>query len=216
MTNRDEFDPSTLNTNDPLAMQIDWKPRGHFGLNYRYCGLVRISSNQLEFRATLQMKLYSLLHFSFLAVILILSYFAKSSDGSLFTMTIEEWKFFIFFVFLYLSIGLMSGSLDFKFRIVFDKNRGLFWKGFRSPKKEIAKKGKFCIARLDDIHAIQIVSNFFRDSESTSEFTSYELNLVQHNGERINIISHSKYEILLEESVELSRFLSVPIWNAVT
>ncbi|KFE29417.1 hypothetical protein DN31_3870 [Vibrio mimicus] len=47
-----------------------------------------------------------------------------------------------------------------------------------------------------------------------SSYTSYELNLVFKDGERINIMDHGKGKDIDDSAKNLGKFLNVPIWKA--
>jgi hypothetical protein len=84
--------------------------------------------------------------------------------------------------------------------MTFDKKQGVFFKG-RRPKKE----NKKAFARLEDIHAIQLLENR----------SGAELNLVLNDGSRIYVITHrSKRQIRIDGDL-LSKFLNIPVWDAI-
>ncbi len=102
--------------------------------------------------------------------------------------------------------------------IIFSRNNGYFWKGRlkegESPEQSPLKT--YC--RLKEIEALQIVSERVRSSSSSSSggsssFKSYEINLVLHNGERINVIDHGNRKKLLEDAEKLASFLGVQVWD---
>jgi hypothetical protein len=100
---------------------------------------------------------------------------------------------------LFLAVGILvtrntSGPMT------FDKKRGVFFKG-RKPKTE----NKKAFARLEDIHAIQLLENR----------TGAELNLVLKGGGRICVITHrSKRQTRIDGDL-LSKFLNIPVWDAI-
>jgi len=52
---------------------------------------------------------------------------------------------------------------------------------------------------LEDIHALQLISEYFRGGGSL--YDCYELNLVLENGKRINVVSHGDEDKLREDKV---------------
>jgi hypothetical protein len=99
--------------------------------------------------------------------------------------------------------------------IVFDNQVGYFWIGHKAPNMtnstEISKKH----ARLQEIHALQIISEYCDSSSSdSSPYYSYELNLIFHNGQRINVVDHAKLHKLREDATDLAEFLRKPVWDA--
>ena len=68
-------------------------------------------------------------------------------------------------------------------------------------------------AGLEDIHALQLISEYCRGSKRS--YYSYELNLVLRNGRRINVMDHGDSEKLREDAKTLSQFLEKPLWDAI-
>ena len=97
--------------------------------------------------------------------------------------------------------------------IVFDKGNGYFWKGRKSPQDVIEISSlKKCI-QLDQIHAIQLVSEYIHTSKSS--FYSYELNLVLEDARRMTVVDHGNLKRLREDAGKLSEFLGKPIWDGI-
>ena len=67
--------------------------------------------------------------------------------------------------------------------------------------------------KLDDIHAIQLISEYI--SGKKSSYYSYELNLVLKDASRINVIDHGNDSTISSNAKVLSRFLDVPVWDAI-
>lgn len=117
---------------------------------------------------------------------------------------------------LFAAVG--AGMLAFGARpVIFDKETGTAWRGWRDPRSDFEhgqeRSGVLC--RLDDIHALQIVSEFIRSSKSSSSsYTSYELNLVMLDGKRLNVVDHGDVAQLRKDAAELGVFLEVPVWDA--
>ena len=99
--------------------------------------------------------------------------------------------------------------------VVFDKETGTAWRGWREPRSDFEhgqeRSGVFC--RLDDIHAIQIVSEYIRSNKNKS-YTSYELNLVMADGKRLNVVDHGDVAQIRKDAAELGVYLEVPVWDA--
>lgn len=69
-------------------------------------------------------------------------------------------------------------------------------------------------AGLEDIHALQLLSEYCRGGKKRSYY-SYELNLVLRNGRRINVMDHGDCKKLREDAQTLSEFLDKPVWDAI-
>jgi len=93
--------------------------------------------------------------------------------------------------------------------VVFDKPSGYFWKGWQKPWN--GKMGNK--ARLRDIVALQIIHKTVSAERGT--VTMFELNILLKNKERLNVIDQGNFKVLSEDAQQLSRFLGVPLWNAV-
>ena len=90
--------------------------------------------------------------------------------------------------------------------IVFDRARGMHWKGWRTPAS--ATGG---VVALDEIHALQVVSE--RCSGHRKGYFSYELNIVLSDGQRINVVDHGDLRRIRVDGGHLASFLHVPFWN---
>ena len=96
--------------------------------------------------------------------------------------------------------------------IVFDKVRGVFWKGRKKPGEVFDRRSLKNFTGLEVVHALQIISEYCRGSKSS--YYSYELNLVLKDGKRINVVDHGSIRKLREDAEILSKFLSIPVWDA--
>lgn len=96
---------------------------------------------------------------------------------------------------------LMSLLSLYKFAqpMVFDRQSGTFWQGYRQ-----VKTGNNNL--LSRIYAIQVKPGFDR-------LGGYELNLVMTDRSRINLMEHRCDKILKGNAKRLAAFLDVPIWQ---
>jgi hypothetical protein len=69
-------------------------------------------------------------------------------------------------------------------------------------------------ARLEEIHALQLVAENCRSDNDT--YRSYELNLILKDGKRINVVDHGNESKLREDAQTLSRFIEKPVWDAIS
>jgi len=69
------------------------------------------------------------------------------------------------------------------------------------------------LAPLDQVHALQLVSEYC--SGNKSSYYSYELNLVLKDGRRVNVIDHGNINRIRQDAQTLSNFLGKPVWNAL-
>jgi hypothetical protein len=220
---RKTFDPSLFG--DPIAMQTDWTPANSGGANFRTHKLVNVNSRRLEFRATIGAKLFFLsvllfgMIFLLIGVGILLGFVYQFLSGGL-SFDIETEIIPLLFGGLIFSLfGLIfsffGGYLlyDGITPIVFDKQKGFFWKGRKSPDEVFDKKILPYFAKLEDIHALQLISKHC--SKNDGSYYSYELNLVLENGKRINVVDHGNKNKLRKEANNLSAFLAKPVWDAI-
>ena len=96
--------------------------------------------------------------------------------------------------------------------MVFDKMKSSFWKGRKTPEKGFPQNVPKDCVHLQDIHAIQLISEFV---SGKSSYYSYELNIVKKDGSRLNVIDHGSKAKLKQDDHALSMFLNKPIWDAI-
>ncbi len=201
------FDPSRFG--DSLASQIDWTPAKRGGTNFRTHKLTTVGPNRIEFRASIGAKLFSLLFFFLglgVSAALAVSWFkgdeAPFEPGLLVPLLLGL---------LFMAIGgylFYSGTKP----IVFEKARGVFWKGRKGPDEAIDSRNTGSYVRLDHVHAVQLISEYV--SGGKNSFYSYEMNLVLQDGKRINVVDHGNLNRIREDGKMLSLFLGKPLWDA--
>jgi hypothetical protein len=122
------------------------------------------------------------------------------------------WLFRDFELGLFLGlIGLYIAYMSFS-PICFDRKRGYKdgWP-WASDEENIA---------LDEIHALQIIRGLSDGgpppSGGMSSYITFELNLVSRTGARVAVSRLSKLQVIEDIAKELSEFLGVEVWNAVS
>lgn len=93
-------------------------------------------------------------------------------------------------------------------KYIFDKTMGYYWKGGVFGAKITNPNHLKKATRLDDIYALQLVQTVGRSGE-----TSYELNVVFHQGKRAWLTSRFELQKLQTAAQELAEFLEVPLWD---
>lgn len=220
--NRKKVDPSQLG--DPVSMQTDWTytSKGMMGgANFRTHKLVKVNSARLEFRATMGALLFYLVFLVGPVVAFIGILYKLSSGGfsfKVFSFNMETILPVViavvitpfFAIVMILGWGMFySGTTP----IVFDKLSGFFWKGRKAPNEVFSMNTLMEFTKLEDIHALQLVSEYFRGGKGSSYI--YELNLVLEDGKRIIVVEHGDEEKLREDTDTLSAFLGRPVWDAI-
>jgi len=205
---RSPFDP--LRFDDPIAVQTAWSPLKNGGTNFRTHRLVEHDSARLEFRAAAGAKLFYLVFFFVGVGALVGVSYANIRSGEFGFNGQTIMPILIGFVFA------LAGGCLFYFGtapIVFDRRRGYFWKGRKSPDEVFDKTKLKRFAELQDIHALQLISEYV--SGNKNSYYSYELNLVLKDGSRTNVVDHGSIGRLREDADTLSAFLEKPVWDAV-
>lgn len=205
--NQAAFDPSRFD--DPLATSIQWTPIKGGGSNFRTHKYYSDGANQAGFKATLGAKLFSGIFMVVgvgVAVGISLSQLQEDIPVNSLDMLFPIVFGLVFF-----------GAGFFMFRsyakpIIFDKMAGFYWKGWEKPERYKGDQKIKGSLRLDDIHALQIVSEYIRGDKKS--YYSYELNLVTKKGQRHNVIDHGDRSDLVIDANKLSEFLGKPVWDA--
>ncbi|MEL7570922.1 MAG: hypothetical protein AAGU14_10240 [Eubacteriaceae bacterium] len=178
------IDPAQFD--DPVALTTEWNSMFGMSASYTTHILVEKDTDAFLYKPTLQ-------HIAFCFVFTLIPGFALFM-----TIFFGHTMFGAIICGLFLGVGilLIRESL---YPMILDKKKGIFFKGWK-PKKQNNKK-KF--ARLEDIHAIQLLENR----------TGAELNLVLKDGSRVYVITQrSKRQMSIDGDL-ISRFLGVPVWD---
>ena len=202
---RPTFDPGVFE--EELAMKTGWHPLVGGGANFRTRKLIQMNPSRIEFQTTLGMKLF-IAAFGIPGLIFLLVAILTLKGG-------PDISFNLIFGFMALIFTGASIGMYFAFLkpIVFDEREGYFWKGWKSPRNvmNVAELKRYI--KLSDIAAIQILPEHVSSSESS--YTSYEVNLVSEDANRLNVIDHGNYNSIITDAEILADFLNVPIWDAV-
>lgn len=204
-----DIDPSRFE--DPVAAQTDWSPAKGGGSSFTTHKITKVSPYRIEFRASGGAKVFSMI-FSLMGIGTIFGFsFFNFSHGT-FSISLDTVTPLLFGI-IFTAIG---GGLFYYFTapIVFDKKKASFWKGRKNPDKDFVNNTMKYSARLEEIHALQLVSENCRSDDHS--YRSCELNLVLKDGKRINVIDHGNESKLREDALTLSRFIEKPVWDAIS
>lgn len=202
-----QFDPTQFD--DPLANSIRWTPIKSGGSNFRTHKFYSNGANQVGFKATLGAKLFSGIFAAVGTGVIIIPFYNTFQNGA--PLFVLETLFFIVFGLIFGGVGIYM-LRSYSKPIIFDKMVGYFWKGWKKPDRYRVDQKIPGSVRLDDIHALQIVSEYIRGDDKN--YYSYELNLVTKDGQRHNIIDHGDRSDLVIDTNKLSDFLGKPVWDA--
>ena len=107
---------------------------------------------------------------------------------------------FLFFPNIFESIKELFPSIS------FDKMNNSFTKGEGDEKISI---------QLSEIHAIQLLSKTLIHHD-VDDLYYYELNIVLKDGSRNNVVDYYSHRSALDDSLLISQFLNVKVWDACT
>ena len=206
--NRSLFDPTQ--SDDPIAMKTQWTPKKSDGASFRTHKIVRGFGTRLTFRLSLGAKLFFCLLFLIgLGVLVGGVVVAVSGSDNVLTPI---------FMCIVGPVFVVSSSTTFYVMnkpIVFDKDKGYFWKGRRGPRLYAMGHDSKGFVRLHDVHAIQLIAEVCtgNSDKSPSSYYSYETNVVLKDASRVNIIDHGNLNHIREDAQVLSTFLGVPVWG---
>lgn len=205
---REVFDPGVFD--DPVANLTEWTPAKRGGTNLRTHKLVTVDSGRVEFRASTGAYLfYAVFLLIGLGVLVAFSTIMLRASPRAFNPEFIL-PILIGAVFFLIGAGLLRSGTN---PIVFDKTSRSFWKGCVAPDQVFDKSRIKAYAEFDQIHAIQLLSEYCRGNKTS--YHSYELNLVLENGERINVIDHGNKSKLVEDAQTLAAFLEKPLWDTI-
>ena len=199
---------------EELAAREDfWQPVEEDGSNFRTYRLRKPSEHRLEFRASVQKLLFcgvfiSICLFMVVMALLILLGVIPATGENGRDASLSGGMTFGLIGLLFGAIGalMLHGALQ---TIVFDKDRGLTWRG-RDPRDRTSdERNEDICFRLEEIVALQLLAE--RVQVKRSSYLSHELNLVLRSGERLNLVDHVREKILVDEAETLGHFLDVPV-----
>lgn len=202
-SSKPEIDPKIFN--HPLALKTLWTPQKKGGSNIKTRKLVKTNTSRLEFKPTNLVKFTSGL---FLIFPFIFGFFALREKE------VHTTHDLIFLAIPVIFIGFGIYMLYTTFRpIVFDKKFGYFFKSYQKPVSIRDIKDEKQWIPLNDIKALQLIAE--RVKTKNSSYQSYELNIVNADGGRYNIVDHGAYESLRKDAKLLADFIGIPFWDAV-
>lgn len=200
------FDPARFG--DPVALQTEWTPAKRGGSSFRTHRLITAGPTRVEFRASAGAKVFYLLFFLVglgVFAALAASWFSGAEGSFDMGLLIP-----LLLSLIFMAVGgylFSTGTAP----VVFDKGRGVFWKGRRGPDEAMDSRSTAGFVRLDHVHALQLVAEYISGKNS---YYSYELNLVLADGKRVNVIDHGNLDRIQADAKALSLFLGKPLWDA--
>ena len=201
------IDPAVFN--DPIALKTTWgRTHGSGRSNSATRQLFAPSADRLEFRAAMGLLVlpgYLVVGSVGIALFKTLPALLERDAPPLFSVESP----------LYTGLGLIALAVGIFYQIsspiVFDKARGRYWWGRSGPDLLSLLRPSRVGGALDHIHALQAISHVV--TRGSSSYDCLELNLVLHDGARVNILAHGDMAAVQTEAVTLGEFLGVPVWD---
>lgn len=200
----------TTRFGDPFAAQVEWTPLVGGGRRLRTHDLVHRPPERWEFRPTVGIWVLS----AFLVlcgvglVTLVYVFEVDPAGPGELDPTLVAHLVGLMFVVAGLGTAYLGST-----PIVFDRELGAYWRGRLRPGAQPASHRSY--TPLREIYALQIISERIYE-ETMADSRSYELNLVLRDGRRVHVVDHDDGERLRADAAELSRVLSVPVWDATS
>ena len=189
---------------------IDTTPLKGGGASFATRKLVEMSPSRYEFKSTVGAILFSLLFIIF--PLASTSFFVDFFINHAFLIEVVENPTIVLPMLVPVIFIVAGVAMLFYFSrpVVFDKSVGFFWKGFRQPSTVYSRNKRKKAVRIEEIRGLQIVKELVHAKNS---YTSYELNLVLNNSERINVTDHGNLQKTRKDARKLAEFLNVSMWD---
>lgn len=194
----------TQQFNDPIAEKIEWGPAKSGGTNFKTNSLIKVSSSVYRYQLSIGGKLFIGVFglIGFIVFIVALSLLISSNPTGYFLLLFSL-VFMAAAYFMYRSMGTP---------IVLDRTMGVIWKGKKPPKFTGDQSASSEVIYTNDVHAIQVISEWIRSDKNS--YSSYEINLVLKDATRFNLVDHGNKQQILSDAQDLSEFFGKPVWDA--
>ena len=192
---------------DSFASAVSWKPLLPGGSNFTTHKLEYVAEDQVAFASTIGARLFTLAFAGVGSLVFLIGLVLLTSSVNFFPGLMM-----IVFGGLFAAVGIWM-FFRFDEAIMFDKERGLYWKANKPPRLEqkTVKRSNCCL--LEDVAGIQLLAE--KVGSQGSAFFSYELNLVLSDSSRVQVIDHSNLDQIRMDAATLGTFLEVPVWDGI-
>lgn len=191
-----------------LAKETDWSPLQSGGTNFKTTFLKQVARHRMQtYRASGMRLITGAMLLCGLGGFGMLGY-------NLFGSNRFSWEIVLPVCVLTIFGAIGVALLYFPRPRIFDKQIGWFWQGSPRLKQSSKVSQQKNACQLDQIKALQMIDEYITSSDSdghTSNYHSYELNLVLDDGSRLNVMDHGDKDSLLADANTLSEFLGVPV-----
>lgn len=191
---------------DPIAREVEWSAASSGGANFRTHRLKVVSPVRAEFRLAFGAMLFCWIFF---VIGLVAMGFGVASLTGMLAQG-PPWWFIFPFGLIFGGVGAGMWWAMSRPR-VFDMQDLWYWRGKRPLDREAVERCEDS-APLDLVHAIQIIRE--RVSGNDSSYNSYEINLVLHDGRRVNVVDHGNLKHIRKDAQAIGELIGVPVWDA--
>jgi len=182
--------------NDEIASLTEWQPLKVASANFNVFKLVSTDPELLQYKSTIGVKVFASI-FIFAGLAFFGAYLTSKSE---FLME-DTVPLVICLFFAALGVGILYfASLPREF----DRKNNIFYKG---------KGGRKTIIPFADIYALQLIPSYIQSSEG-ADYYNYQLNLVLHSSQRVNISYYNTLEIARLDMLRISEFIGKKYWDA--
>lgn len=181
---------------DKFAEETYWQPMRPGGANFRTHEIEKLSETSLALKNNMSMNAIYILFLAPGLVLFVFGWLEAIAKHGTFSAIWDgtNWTGLIFVV-----VGLFLKSAFASAYFLFDKSTN----ALNSDEVNIS---------LDRIKALQVIDEITGGHEG-GVYTSYELNAVLDNGDRIHLMDHGDLSAFQEDAEHLAEFLDVPIWQ---
>jgi hypothetical protein len=212
---REKPDVDVNRFNDIVADSTQWNAVIEHAQSASFCThrLKQIDSGKVIFTSTAGFKAFTGI-FLLAALIIPMGMLRGYIGGA--TFFFKETRELVLSMLLTFGFGFGAIYMVYALRrpVVFDKGSGYFRKGYKRVETSGCAGGSKTCVSLDKIHAIQLLALLSSGSKVT--YYCYQMNLVLHNGDRMNVIAHGNFRKIKADAEALGQFLNVPVWDGVS
>lgn len=191
-----------------------WKSIAITSSNFRISKLIEDDNGDIKIRSTVRSFFFDLL---LIIIGLVSSLFVFVLAVALLDSFLKLFSIIPVIIFFFI---LKSIKNIFPKKIAsFNRNKALFWKeGIESDYRYQDKlvNGKLPFFKIYGLQLLKVhhsSKTIHSISKSSTSFNSYELNLILHNGQRINLMANGDKAAAILEAKKLARYLSKKIWH---
>ena len=203
----------SIKLGDPVAARTEWTPAKKAGNAFFTHELQQVAPDRIELRAAAKAKvMFQAILVTGLVILAALVLYVVRKGLSSVSMEAALGTCVLGVTLVAIGWGMIRLEMG---PVVFDLKKSWCWKGTAEPQdtwENVTPKNSL---RIADIHALQILAKTWSGrNEAHRTFTSYELNLVRSDGQRLNAMDHGDLNALQSQAQALADFLQKPLWDA--